>query len=73
MSNPPEAFERAFVAMSYVVGRRGAELTEPLPAPLPAAEQLARRLSHPERAVRAQVLAAELGPLVLALDGWRYR
>jgi hypothetical protein len=68
-----ERFERAFVAAGYLVGWRGALLTEALPAPSSVTQKLAQRLTHPERQVRAQVLAAELGPLVTALDSWRYR
>lgn len=73
MSGDRERFERAFVALSYVLGRRGADLLEPLAAPLPIVAELARRLAHPERAARAQVLAAELAPVVQALDAWSYR
>ena len=61
------AFERAFVAVSYVLGRRGEELTSPLEQPSRTATELVRRLSAPERLSRAQVLAAELGRVVAAL------
>jgi hypothetical protein len=68
-----ERFERAFVAAGYLLGWRGRALTDSLPVPGPAARKLAQRLAHPERQVRAQVLAAELGPIVTTLDAWRYR
>jgi hypothetical protein len=73
LTHPPDAFDRAFVATSYLVGRRGEELLELLAAPAPAARALAERLSHPDRNVRAQILAAELAPIARALDAWRYR
>lgn len=61
-------FQRAFVALSYLVGRRDAELLAPLPDAREDAQALARRLSHPERERRAEVLARELGRLALSLD-----
>ena len=61
------AFERAFVAVSYALGRRAEELLSPLEQPSRAATELVRRLSAAERPSRAQVLAAELGPIVVAL------
>ena len=73
MSSPSEMFERAFVATSYFIGRRGADLVEALPAPSPVAQKLAARLAHPEQAVRAQLLAAELGPIIKALEAWKFR
>ncbi len=73
MTTERQRFERAFVAASYLCGRRGPELCEALPAPDPTAQKLAQRLAHPDRATRAQVLAAELGPLVQALEAWRYQ
>ena len=68
-----EAFDRAFVALSYWLDRRGDELLAPLGAPQAAAVDLARRLAAPERAARAQTLAAELGRLVAALESRRLR
>jgi hypothetical protein len=68
-----ERFERAFVAAGYLCGRRGTELVDALPDPSAAAQALVQRLSHPERPRRAQVLAAELGPVVASLETWRYR
>ena len=65
---PSEAFQRAFVAMTYWLGRRGNELLDPLPNPDAAAVALAERLSHPERERRARELAVELAPVVRALE-----
>lgn len=69
MSNlaSPE-FQRAFAAISYVLGRRDAELLEPFSSPGPEARSFVRRLGHPERERRAEVLAAELARLVSALQ-----
>ena len=61
-------FQCAVAAMSYVWGRREAELLEPLPSPHPDAQGFVRRLSHPERDRRAAALAGELARLVNALD-----
>ncbi len=61
-------FQRAFAAVSYLVGRREAELIAPLAAPGPDVQALARRLEHPDRERRAEVLARELGRLALSLD-----
>ncbi len=64
-------FQRAFVTMSYLVGRREAALLAPLPSPGAEVQALARRLAHPERERRAEVLARELGRLALSLDARR--
>ncbi|MEP7052895.1 MAG: hypothetical protein ABJB12_21195 [Pseudomonadota bacterium] len=61
-------FQRAFAAMSYLVGRRDAELLEPLPAVHEGARAFARRLEHPERERRAEVLARELARLTASLE-----
>ncbi|MET0790922.1 MAG: hypothetical protein ABW061_05330 [Polyangiaceae bacterium] len=61
-------FQRAFAAVSYLAGRRGADLLGPLPAPGEEAQSLVRRLEHPERERRAEVLARELNRLALSLD-----
>jgi hypothetical protein len=62
------AFERAFVAMSYALDRRGDELTLPLDGVSRETERLASALAAPERQARAQVLAAELARIVRALE-----
>jgi hypothetical protein len=68
-----EAFDRAFVALSYWLDRRGDDLLGPLNAPQTGAVDLARRLAAPERATRAQTLAAELNRVVAALENRRLR
>jgi hypothetical protein len=55
------SFETAFVAMTYVLGRRGDQLSAPLVGPKPTTRGLVSALARPDRAQRAQVLAAELG------------
>ena len=54
--------------MSYLVGRRGNELLQPLGTPHNDARAFARRLAHPERERRAEVLARELGRLTASLE-----
>ena len=61
-------FQRAYVAFSYVAGRREAELLEALPTVHDEARLFAQRLSHPERERRAEVLARELSRVALALE-----
>ncbi len=61
-------FQRAFVAMSYMLGRRDVELLAPLAAPGEDARSVARRLGHQERQRRAEVLARELSHLLNALE-----
>jgi hypothetical protein len=73
MMQEREAFDRAFVALSYLLDRRGDELLQPLNAAQPAAAEVARRLAVPERAERAQTLAAELSRVVAALESRRLR
>jgi len=60
-------FQRAFVAMSYLAGRRDAELLAPFGLPHDQARALVRRLGHPERERRAQGLAEELAKISGAL------
>jgi len=62
------AFQRAFVAISYLVGRRDAELLAPIRSPSDDARLLARRLGHPERERRAEVLARELTHLASTIE-----
>ena len=65
------AFQRAFVAISYFVNRRGPALLEPLDAPCAGARDLAQRLGHEAREERAQALAGELSRVVAQLDSAR--
>ncbi len=69
MANPssPE-FQRAFAAVSYLAGQRSDALLAPLPSITEEARTFARRLEHPERERRAEVLARELGRLAVSLD-----
>jgi hypothetical protein len=69
MSNielPP--FQRAFVALSYVAGRRDAALLEAFASVHADTLLLAQRLANPERERRAEVLARELASVALALE-----
>ena len=61
-------YERSFVAFSYALGVRGAELGAPLVVPGSVARDLVEKLCHPQRSIRAAVLAAELARVVHALD-----
>jgi len=63
-----DSFDRAFVAFSYLLDRRGNELVEPLTDPAVGAVELVQRLSTGERPARAHVLAAELGRVASALE-----
>lgn len=65
------AFERAFVALSYSLARRGDELLAPLPAPGAEARSLVTALGAPERQSRAVVLARELARVAQAIDARR--
>jgi hypothetical protein len=69
-------FQRAFVAMRYFWGMRGAALGDALEGLgiEPQAADVLGGLCHPERAERAKALGAELGRLAAALDArglWR--
>jgi len=66
LENPD--FQRAFVALSYMIGRRDTELLTPLRTPHDDARAFARRLGHPERERRAEVLARELSRLASAVE-----
>ncbi|MEB2322364.1 MAG: hypothetical protein OZ921_07615 [Sorangiineae bacterium] len=66
-----EARERAFVAVSYLLGRRGAELTEPFASPSLTARALAQALERGEREARVVALAPELARRVSALEARR--
>ena len=61
-------FQRAFAAVSYLVGRRNDELLGAVKAPHPEARAFAQRLGHPERERRAEVLARELARVVSSLE-----
>jgi hypothetical protein len=60
-------FQRAFAAASYLAGRRDAELLGPFHAPHDEARALVRRLAHPDREQRAELLARELSRVIVSL------
>jgi len=61
-------FQRSFAAVSFMLGRSNAELLQPLGAPHEDARAFARRLAHPERERRAEVLARELARVCASLE-----
>ncbi len=61
-------FQCAFAAVSFLVGRREAQLLEPFERPHLEARALQRRLGHPERERRAEALAREFLRLAGALE-----
>lgn len=61
-------FQCAFAAVSYLAGRREAELLEPFSVPQPEARAFSSRLAHPERERRAEALARELARVANALE-----
>jgi hypothetical protein len=63
-----QAFERAFLAMSYLCGKRGEELRAPLGELGADAQRVYERLTHAERAPRAETLAGELARLARSLQ-----
>ena len=65
-----EAFEQAFTAVRYLLGRRDA-LLEGLGNATAAARSRAEHLSSPDQTERARHLAAALEPVILALDARR--
>jgi hypothetical protein len=64
-------FESGFVAMSYVLGRRGEGLGEGLAHAGRSSRALAAALSADAREQRARALAAELLRITSALESWR--
>ncbi len=60
-------FQCAFAAVSYLAGRREAELLEPFRRPHPDARALQSRLAQPDRERRAEALARELARVAGAL------
>ncbi|HEX6272106.1 MAG TPA: hypothetical protein VFZ53_03675 [Polyangiaceae bacterium] len=72
MSFVPE-FQRAFVAMRYFLGARDEPLAAPLGDAAAVTHALEDKLGHPDRARRAEVLAAEVGLVVRALEARLYR
>ena len=70
--NAVESFERAFVAVSYLLGRREG-LLDGLAQPTPIAERAAELALAGDQRERATRLAAELLPVVTALEARRPR
>lgn len=66
-----EDFERAFVATSYLLDRRGDDLTRGLGGGAEPTRRLVAGLGHPERSARAVVLAREIARITQALDARR--
>jgi hypothetical protein len=72
LTHSPE-FQRAFVAMRYFLGTRGADLAAPLGDAAVHGHNLAERLAHADRQRRAEVLASEVGHVVRALEARAFR
>ena len=67
-----ESFERAFVAVSYLLGRREGIL-DSVAGATDAARRAARIVLSPSREDRARRLATELLPVVASLEARRLR
>jgi hypothetical protein len=67
-----ESFERAFVAVSYLLGRREGIL-DGITGATDSARRSARIALSPSREDRAKRLAAELFPIVASLEARRLR
>jgi hypothetical protein len=68
----PSPFERAFIATSYLLGRRGTELADAMEeAPSDGSRKLVARLMDASRENRALALAPELARLITALESRR--
>src|SRR5262249_27868253 len=65
-----ESLERAFVAMSYLLGR-GDALCDGLSYPGEAAARAATVTEESDRAIRARRLAAQIAPIVTSLEARR--
>jgi hypothetical protein len=61
-------FQCAFAAVSYLTGRRDAELLAPFKVPQLEARAFSSRLAQPERERRAEALARELLRVANALE-----
>ncbi len=68
---------RAFVAASYLLGKRRQALSAQVAAVDPAAQEtlleVTEQLSHPARERRARVLAGEVGRLMRSLGAQRIK
>jgi hypothetical protein len=68
-----ERFQCAYVALSYVLDRRGAGLLARLNNPCSSSKVMVSNLGHMDRYHRAQALALGLAPIVESLDQRRLR
>jgi hypothetical protein len=66
-------YQRAFVAMRYFLGAREEGLVAPLGAEASFGAALEKKLAHPDRARRAEILASEVGLVVRAFEARVYR
>jgi hypothetical protein len=69
--NDRDGFEHAFVAVTYLLGRRDGLLQGLGEAASASARELAEELATLDHADRARLLASELMPVVAALDARR--
>jgi len=67
------AFQKAFVALSYVAGRRDAQLVTAFRTVSDETRSFVQRLTHPERERRAEALARELSRVALSLEARSYK
>lgn len=67
-----DSFDRAFVAVSCLLGRRNTS-ADCLTAPEPTARKLSESFARATREERARLLARELSPLVSRLEARRLR
>jgi hypothetical protein len=70
---PRAAFEKAFVAIGHLLGRRDEELVQGLARPGAAARDVQGALAAKAREARAMVLARELARIAAALEARRLR
>ena len=70
LTQNPE-FQRAFAAVAYFAGARGAALLEPFAAPSAELEAFCVALSAAEQSERARALSTELERLARRLDARR--
>jgi hypothetical protein len=76
-SSPTRSFVRAFVAASYLLGKRRQALSSHVAVQDPVAREalleITEQLSHPTQERRARVLAGEVGRLIRSLGAQRIK
>ena len=76
-SKQTRSFVRAFVATSYLLGKRRQALSAQVSVTDPVAREamleITEQLSHPARERRARVLAGEVARLIHSLGGQRLK